>query len=177
MAGKLSGNSGKLSKRGGIRALRGVMLRFFRLRASAHEKAHGNRNRKLGKYRGDRGGEHHIGREILGGQRGCGGVIAHSAADGHGKAGAVGQTEQPPGKIAQAEADDSHEDGGQHQKQQGAVQMVQLIGAAGDVGAHDQQQHQLGGQRQPALEPGAGLLAPKAAQQHGNGGGNHHHEQ
>ena len=49
------------------------MLRFFRLRASAHEKAHGNRNRKLGKYRGNRGGEHHIGREILGGQRGCGG--------------------------------------------------------------------------------------------------------
>lgn len=148
MAGKLSGNSGKLSKRGGIRALRGCYASFFsgcgrprtRKRMAIETESWENTGEIEGENTTSAG-------KYWAGQRGCGGVIAHSAADGHGKASAVGQTEQPPGEIAQAEADDSHEDGGQHQKQQGAVQMVQLIGAAGDVGAHDQQQHQLGGQR------------------------------
>lgn len=79
MAGKLSGNSGKISKRGKIRALRGCYASFFsgcgRPRTRKRMAIETESWENTGEIEGE---EHHIGREILGGQRGCGGSYCAS---------------------------------------------------------------------------------------------------
>ena len=138
---------------------------------------HRQRTGELGEQGRDGGGEHHLRGEILGGQRGGCGIVPHTGIDGHRQFYRIGEAEEGGEQKAQAQTDEPHGQRYAEQQYQLAVQLVEEGSAAGDVGADDDQQSQLGKGTQPLLGFGADALAQQAAEHHGQSCRDYDHDE